>query len=46
MTEEHVTQGESQESQDSKADMRAAIVVFCAAVAMAIHFVAGFTFDF
>ena len=31
---------------DAKADARAVIIVFCAAIVMAVHFVSGFTFDF
>ncbi len=31
---------------DLKADVRAILVMFSAAVLMAVHFVSGFTFDF
>ena len=31
---------------DSKADALAMVVVYAAAVAMAVHFISGWTFDF
>ena len=33
-------------SNDTRADVWAIIIMFTAAVAMAMHFVSGFTFDF
>ena len=46
MSEQQASEVESPESQDAKADARAVIIVFCAAIVMAVHFVSGFTFDF
>ena len=37
---------QSEENSDSKADVHAIIIVFTAAVLMAMVFVSGFTFDF
>lgn len=37
---------EDKDPADSKADALAMVVVYGAAVAMAIHFVSGWTFDF
>ena len=37
---------DSQDDQDSKTDAWAVMIVFAAAIFMAIHFVSGFTFDF
>jgi len=38
------TQTEAQA--DTAADLKAAVIVFCTAVLMVLHFVSGFTFDF
>ncbi len=46
MSEETTNSADSEGAADNKADLRAVVIVFCAAVAMAIHFVSGFTFDF
>ena len=46
MSEEQVSEVDTQEEHDTKADMWAVVVMFCAAIAMAMHFVSGFTFDF
>jgi len=37
---------ETNESPDTKADVWAVMIMFTAALGIAIHFVSGFTFDF
>ena len=34
------------EAEDSKADLKAVLIVFTTLVVMAVHFVSGFSFDF
>ncbi len=36
----------SEADEDIKADVKAVIVMFCAAIGMAVLYISGFTFDF
>jgi len=46
MSEQTQNPSPTPEDQDTKTDLRAVIIIFCAAIAMAIHFVSGLTFHF
>jgi len=46
MSDPQASQTDSQDNADSRADVRAMLVIFAAAVLMAVHFASGFTFDF
>ncbi len=39
-------QAKSERDEDTKADVKAIVIVFITAIVMAMHFVSGFTFDF
>lgn len=46
MTEEQASPTEQSDDADTTADTKAIIVMFIAAVLMAVHFISGFNFDF
>jgi len=46
MSDDQTSAPEAKDPGDSKADIKALIIVFTALVAMAVHFISGFTFDF
>ena len=46
MSEQITDTNETEEQANAKADAKAILVMFCAAIAMAVHFISGFTFDF
>ncbi len=47
MSDEQVSQPQDVENtEDTRADTKAIIVMFVAATLMAVHFISGFTFDF
>jgi hypothetical protein len=47
MSDEQVSQPQDVENtEDTRADTKAIIVMFVAATFMAVHFISGFTFDF
>jgi hypothetical protein len=47
MSDEQVSQPQNVENkEDTRADTKAIIVMFVAAIFMAVHFISGFTFDF
>jgi len=45
MSDEQTPEVETEEQTDARIDMWAVIIMFTAAIAMAMHFVSGFTFD-
>ena len=46
MSDEQSSAQVSKDPEDSKADLRVIVVIFCTALLMAVHFISGFTFDF
>ena len=47
MSDEQVSQPQDVDNtEDTRADTKAIIVMFVAAIFMAVHFISGFTFDF
>jgi len=47
MSDEKVSEPQNADnSDDTRADTKAIIVMFVAAILMAVHFISGFTFDF
>jgi hypothetical protein len=47
MSDEQVSEPQNTDnSDDTRADTKAIIVMFVAAILMAVHFISGFTFDF
>ncbi len=46
MTEEQVSPSEQSNDADTRADTKAIIVMFVAALFMAVHYISGFNFDF
>ncbi len=46
MTDETSNTGQDEIQADAKADRWAIVIMFTAAVLMAVHFISGFTFDF
>jgi hypothetical protein len=46
MTDEQVSPSEQSNDADTRADTKAIIVMFVAALFMAVHYISGFNFDF
>ncbi|MCR9258261.1 MAG: hypothetical protein NXH95_00940 [Pseudomonadaceae bacterium] len=47
MSDEQISESQTADnSDDTRADTKAIIVIFVAAIFMAVHFISGFTFDF